>query len=244
MTQSKLPSLDAVAPPPDFHEMMWHQVRTFVENGYAAGLRNPYPRNYPSHLRWVSQEEQARIDADLADRALPIKKLKDEEPDDNIWSKMSSLRHLTLRTPCLTATIPWAPVTGRDPEEHGSTFGMAGASSSTHPPAFLMKDEVKDEDQCDDADGVADLDPFHLPPAQSQVDALMLEPLSPDDDNIDDLPQEAEPFSQPPVPEDFLGVDHFVPDEHNSQDELHFDADTEMEKELLNALMGDRESSD
>ena len=244
--QTKLPSLNAVSPPPDFNEMTWHQVRTLIETGYEAGLRDPYPRNYPKHLRWVSQEEQARIDADRADRALPIKNLRDEEPEDNIWSKMvkSEASDSENSLPDSDDSF-WAPVTGRDHEEHHGTVGMAGASSSTRPPAFLMKDEVKDEDQFNDADGVADLDPFHFPPAQSQVDALMLEPLSPEDDNMDDLPQEAEPFSQPPIPEEFLGVDHFVPDEYNSQDELDFDADTEMEKELLSALMdGDHESSD
>ena len=42
-----LPALETVVPPPDFKDVSWHQVRTYIEAGYEAGKPDPYPRNYP-----------------------------------------------------------------------------------------------------------------------------------------------------------------------------------------------------
>ena len=39
----KLPAVESVVPPPDFHSLSWHQVRTYIEEGYAAGKQDPYP---------------------------------------------------------------------------------------------------------------------------------------------------------------------------------------------------------
>ena len=53
----QLPSLKDVTPPPSFHKMSWHEVRNYVETGYARGDVDPYPRHYPEHLKWTVHQE-------------------------------------------------------------------------------------------------------------------------------------------------------------------------------------------
>ena len=81
-----LPALETVVPPPDFNDMSWHQVRMYVEAGYEAGKSDPYPRNYPAHLKWVSEDEQARINAlKVADIPLLDSKNEDDRKSDYIF---------------------------------------------------------------------------------------------------------------------------------------------------------------
>ena len=109
-----LPALETVIPPPDFNDMTWHQVRTYIEAGYEAGQSNPYPRNYPTNLKWLSEEEQARIDArKVADIPLLDSKKKDDrksdylfkddsqslpDSEDSFWAP--AVTHLSLITLC------------------------------------------------------------------------------------------------------------------------------------------------
>ena len=78
-----LHALETVVPPPDFKDTSWHQVRTYIEAGYEAGKSDPYPRKYPARLKWVSEEEQAKIDA----RKVIDFPLMDSKKDDDVKSE-------------------------------------------------------------------------------------------------------------------------------------------------------------
>ena len=78
-----------------------------------------------------------------------------------------------------------------------------------------------------------------MPPSRSRIEDVRVGPMSSDSSEPEQLTQEAEPFSQPPVPETLLGVEACVPEDMDEEGVMEFDADyeRELEQELLEALM-------
>ena len=235
------PSVESVVPPPDFNSLSWHQVRTYIEEGYAAGKQDPYPRNYSPHLRWVSEAEQARIDAARDMQPLPIKQFEDENISDKLL--FGEVKKEPIES---DESLPdsddsfWMPVAGRYPISHDDGPAVIdGVSSSRCPPAHLVKDEEVEEERDEMSCCSGDRDPFVMPPSQSRIEDVRVESMSGASSEPEQLMQEAEPLSQPPVPETFLGVEAFVPEDMDEEGVMELDADyeRELEQELLEALM-------
>ena len=102
---------------------------------------------------------------------------------------------------------------------------------------------VKDEDDAaGQVDAVCELEPtepFPWPPLNmEQMNAFDQDESPPSMHIEEDIFQEADAFSQPPVPEDFLGVDWFVHEDDDEQASVGEEVDSGLERELLEALEG------
>ena len=100
----------------------------YVESGYEAGKSDPYPRNYPAHLNWVSEDEQTRINArKVADIPLLDSKHEEDRKSDYIF------KDAFVKDADDSQSLPdsedsfWAPVVTS--EHAGLCFGQEGASS-------------------------------------------------------------------------------------------------------------------
>ena len=147
---------------------------------------------------------------------------------------MSRCRTVTTLSGCRS----WV---GTPVSHDDGTAVIDGAASSRCPPAYLVKDEeVEVEEKQDEMSCCfGDRDPFEMPPSQSRIEDMRVESMSSNSSEPEQLTQEAEPFSQPPVHETFLGVEAFVPEDMEEAGVMEFDADyeRELEQELLEALM-------
>ena len=233
-----LPALETVVPPPDFKDMSWHQVRTYIEAGYEAGKPDPYPRNYPAHLKWVSEEEQARINMRrVLDVPLMDSKNDDERRSEYIFKDAGVKESDDSQSLPDSEDSFWAPVVTS--EHAGLGFGHEGASSSMMPPPPMVKDE---DGMADPAEAACDLEPtepFPWPPSNMEpAEAFDYNQSPPSMQIEEDNFQDGDAFSQPPIPEDFLGVDWFEPEDAEQQELAGEQVDSELERELVEALEG------
>ena len=234
-----LPALETVVPPPDFKDMSWHQVRTYIEAGYEAGKSDPYPMNYPAHLKWVSEEEQAKINA----RKVIDLSLMDNKKDDDVKSEYL-FAYAGVKEIDDIESLPdsddsfWAPAVPHQYLQVDQSVGQGAASSSMLPPPQLVKDEEEADGQAENAFGELDPTlPFPWPASDHVDDHSANQNDSSSSMHIEeDFSEDGNAFSQPPVPEDFLGVDWFAHEEDEGEDVDVADVDSELERELVEAL--------
>ena len=168
-----------IVAPPQFMDMSWHEVRTYVDAEFARGATDPYPVGHPDHLKWTSMVQQKQSDESLAAN-LQRAEFAEESPlgdtsgvhvtpdfeDIGKDEMQDSQRDMPDSQDSF-----WKPLIKHELHDDGDFLVAPGAAtSSAAPPSYLLlPDPVAQDEEDHFADEDEDImmpvdDPFSQPP--------------------------------------------------------------------------------
>ena len=190
-----LPEVNEVQPPPNFKDMSWREVRDYIEKGHEEGLADPYPSQYPEHLKWSTYVRSPPKDVGLAttmqEKEFDMDPMQDAG-DVSPTMPMEDDDFRKFEMPDSDDSF-WKPLIKEEmPDEEPVTPGAP--TSSANPPAYLLRSPVAagGRSPCESA--------FCLDGEEPAMDVT-------------------EPFSQPPDVHTFLGFDEFADESDFMEDQ-------------------------